>query len=364
MTTFDEIVARSQAVWARNDAAAAEEAGGDGKAAIDSSVPPALAAFQIRTGLLQPPPLSRQTPVPWGQPSFTPPPPPLAAAYTTSGGQPTPTTFATSEERQMRRRSVVERVPSKAPPKGETRRERRNRLARDAPDLFRLTYMTLDESEVAARPLGYFIDSELSTDETRVFIYAGKTGRSVAWAPVVMHRGSITREDWLVSDTAIVAGTWRTNPRHLRAREVVRLTEAKYGVPADSGGHSLGGHLAQHSGARGAIVTGNGASFLVDDAPGEDQIDLRAEGDIVSLLASKRDQARTKPLPSRPEEGGWLQRAIRRATTGLSEEAIDRTIVAHSVEALEGVRRNQSKPIDKSLRASRGRTAAMGGVGH
>jgi hypothetical protein len=146
---------------------------------------------------------------------------------------------------------------------------------------------------------------------------------------------------------------------------VVRLTEAKYGVPADSGGHSLGGHLAQHSGARGAIVTGNGASFLFDDAPGEDQVDLRAEGDLVSLLASKRDQARTKPLPSRPEEGGgWLQRAIRRATTGLSEEAVDRTIVAHSVEALEGVRRDRSKPIDKSLRASRGRPAAVGGVGH
>jgi hypothetical protein len=359
MTTFDEIVARSQAVWARSAAGAA--ATEDGKAAeIDTTVPPALAAFQIRRGLLQPPQLSRQTPVPWGQPSFT---PPLAAAYTTSGGQPTPT-FATSEERQMRRRSVVERAPTKAPPKGETRRERRNRLARDAPDLFRLTYMTIDESEVAARPLCYFIDRELSTDETRVFICASKTGRSVAWAPVVMHRGSITRDDWLVSDTAIVAGTWRTNPRHLRAREVVRLTEAKYGVPADSGGHSLGGHLAQHSKARGAIVTGNGASFLFDDAPGEDQIDLRAEGDIVSLLASKRDQARTKPLPSRPEEGGggWLQRAIRRATTGLSEEAIDRTIVAHSVEALEGVRRDRSKPIDK--RASRGRPAAFGGVGH
>ncbi|KAJ1628600.1 hypothetical protein T492DRAFT_1017481 [Pavlovales sp. CCMP2436] len=74
------------------------------------------------------------------------------------------------------------------------------------------------------------------------------------------------------------------------ARSITAATEEKYGRPANSVGHSLGGRLAEQSGSGGQIVTINKAAGLGDigrrQPSGTRQTDVRTRMDAVSVLSS------------------------------------------------------------------------------
>jgi hypothetical protein len=127
---------------------------------------------------------------------------------------------------------------------------------------------------------GYTYDKNLSTNESKVFIDS-------AGNPNIAFRGSKNAKDFLFSDTLLGLGASRLDPRFTEAKKLTKAVENKYGKPVDVFGHSLGGSLAEASGAKGDIITYNkgvGVAGIGKSVP-SNQTDIRAKADIVSALA-------------------------------------------------------------------------------
>jgi hypothetical protein len=128
--------------------------------------------------------------------------------------------------------------------------------------------------------LGYNYDSELSSPEAKVFTdHSGK--------PHIAFRGSQRiKDDWLGADVKLLFGLEKYDRRFQEAKHLTKLVEDKYNRGADVFGHSLGGSLAEKSGARGQIVTYNNGAGIFDIGRklGDNQTDIRRQNDVVSLL--------------------------------------------------------------------------------
>jgi len=129
--------------------------------------------------------------------------------------------------------------------------------------------------------LGYKYDPELSTNESKVFV--DKKGR-----PNIAFRGSKRIvDDFLGSDLKLALGLEKYDKRFQEAKHLTKLVEDKYGKPANVFGHSLGGSLAEKSGANGKILTYNKGAGILDigrTIP-KNQTDFRNKNDVVSLLS-------------------------------------------------------------------------------
>jgi len=126
--------------------------------------------------------------------------------------------------------------------------------------------------------LGYTYDNELSRPNAKVFV--DKKGR-----PNIAFRGSHRVEDFLISDPLIALGLSKYDKRFQETKKLTKLVEDKYKQPVDVFGHSLGGTLAEKSGAKGNIYTynkGTGIGDLFKTIP-KNQYDVRTTNDIVSL---------------------------------------------------------------------------------
>ena len=68
---------------------------------------------------------------------------------------------------------------------------------------------------------------------------------------------------------------------------MTQLVESKYNKPVTVYGHSLGGSLAEKSGANGHIITKNKGVGIMDIGKTipQNQIDYRNKNDVVSLLS-------------------------------------------------------------------------------
>ncbi|KAJ1627120.1 hypothetical protein T492DRAFT_842611 [Pavlovales sp. CCMP2436] len=141
-------------------------------------------------------------------------------------------------------------------------------LRRDLPAFLRASYAPLYAAGVEIGKLGYSMDLKLSTNEAKVFF-------SAATGAVVCFRGS-----------NLQLGVGIFGPRHQRSKALMEKVQAKYG-PAHAIGHSLGGHLAEHSGARGLILTVDKAVGVRDlgAQTNPNELDIRARGDAVSALS-------------------------------------------------------------------------------
>ena len=150
-------------------------------------------------------------------------------------------------------------------------------------------YKNQKEAKQEMKKYGYDYDSQLSNNESKVFLKNGK--------PTIVHRGSKRVKDWLVDDALIFLGlegkaapifNYLGHPlRSTKAKEITKKVEEKYKTSADTVGHSLGGRLAENSGAHGNITTYNKAVGLADIGTkknSERQLDIRNSGDIVSVL--------------------------------------------------------------------------------
>lgn len=181
--------------------------------------------------------------------------------------------------------------------------------------LLEASYKPIENAESVALKYGYVLDRKLSVENTYVYV-STQTG-----FPLVVHRGSVSATDWLLEDVLIATGitsAFNNSPRLALARDITQKTEAKYGLPTDAFGHSLGGRVAEHSGANGYIMTYNKAVGLFDARTqvSKNQIDYRSPKDIVSALSVFQ-----------PRETGAHIRHIE--DTGI--------INSHSVEALPKV---------------------------
>lgn len=142
------------------------------------------------------------------------------------------------------------------------------------------SYQNQKEASKTLGKLGYTYDKKLSTNQSKVFV--DNEGN-----PNIAFRGSKTAKDFLFSDPLLAFGLQNLDPRFKEAKELTKKVEKKYGKPADVFGHSLGGTLADKSGAKGNIVTYNKGVGLGDIGKTipKNQTDIRAKGDVVSALA-------------------------------------------------------------------------------
>ncbi|KAJ1619688.1 hypothetical protein T492DRAFT_848367 [Pavlovales sp. CCMP2436] len=181
-----------------------------------------------------------------------------------------------------------------------------NKFKQDAVNLARASYMPLPQAAEFVKTLGYTLDTELSRPNTMVFV--DKNGQ-----PTVAHRGSVTAKDWLVDDALIAVGAHKNTDRLNLSRSITAAAEKKYGKPANTVGHSLGGRLAEQSGAGGQIVTINKAAGLGDigrrQPSGTRQTDVRVGNDAVSGLSSLARRQDSQPIVYLPRRGGRDGRA-------------------------------------------------------
>jgi len=127
---------------------------------------------------------------------------------------------------------------------------------------------------------GYTLDKKLSTNESKVFIDSQGN-------PNIAFRGSKTVKDFLFSDPLLAIGASKFDPRVKEAKALTKQVEKKYSKPADVFGHSLGGFLAEKSGAKGNITTFNkGVGYNdIGRSISKNQTDIRTNNDIVSALS-------------------------------------------------------------------------------
>ena len=148
-------------------------------------------------------------------------------------------------------------------------------------NILEASYLNQNEASQKLKGMGYSYDPQLSTNESKVFI-------SPSGVPNIAFRGTHKfRVKDLISDLAVVSGLQNYDTRFKETKHLTKLVEDKYHKPANVFGYSLGGNLAEHSGASGKIFTHNkatGVGDLFKDIP-KTQTDYRNKNDVVSLLS-------------------------------------------------------------------------------
>lgn len=144
----------------------------------------------------------------------------------------------------------------------------------------------LNQKEAADKykSLGYTYDPQLSTNESKVFVDAQGN-------PNIAFRGSKRVEDFLRTDVLQFVGLGAYDKRFQEAKRLTKLVEDKYDKPADVFGWSLGGKLAEVSGAKGNVYTYNKATGLADIGKKipANQKDIRTTGDLVSAISNTQN---------------------------------------------------------------------------
>ena len=140
------------------------------------------------------------------------------------------------------------------------------------------SYLSNDKAEKELQKFGYTLDKDLSGQRAKV--YTDANGK-----PTIVYRGTNNLKDW-VTNLSIPLGLAHTTNRVKHSKMVAKQVEAKYGQPANAVGHSLGGYLAEVSGANGNVVTYNKASVGTPKRNAH-QIDIRTSRDVVSMLTPK-----------------------------------------------------------------------------
>lgn len=162
----------------------------------------------------------------------------------------------------------------------------------DLKDLLSASYKSQREAEALLKPKGYTYDPSLSSMTDKVFVDSYGN-------PLVLHRGSKrVIEDWFQSNLPLAVGLESKTPRFQKSKEVVQQVREKYNKPVTSIGHSLGGSLAEKSGAERVITfnKGTGLGDIGKNIPGS-QTDIRTKYDIPSLLSTYQTGSQKIELP-------------------------------------------------------------------
>ena len=152
-----------------------------------------------------------------------------------------------------------------------------------------VSYKELEFAGTMMSDYGYALDKELSTIETKVFY--NKELEDL----IIMYRGSQTKEDWTVTDTALASGNLKKTSRYKRSDRLTKRARKKYSNArrVTLFGHSLGGALASELGnykkSRDNVVTYNKGvgvkNFSLYTKSNPNEVAYRIGGDIVSMGA-------------------------------------------------------------------------------
>ena len=114
------------------------------------------------------------------------------------------------------------------------------------------SYLKNDKAEQELKKSGYTLDKELSGKRAKVYT-------DINGQPTIAYRGTQNWHD-VITDFAIPLGLAQHTKRMAHSKTLAKKVEEKYGQSANAVGHSLGGYLAENSGAHGNIATFNKAS--------------------------------------------------------------------------------------------------------
>ena len=160
---------------------------------------------------------------------------------------------------------------------------KKSKIREDLGDLLKNSYQPQKIAKANLAKKGYGYDDQLSTMNTKVFVKDGK--------PVVVHRGTTTLKD-VVDDGLLALGLEKYGFRYKNAKRITEKAEKKYGQSADAIGHSLGGSLAERSGAHGNVLTFNkgvGLGDIFTKKNSARQLDVSTRGDLVSGLGKTQN---------------------------------------------------------------------------
>lgn len=163
----------------------------------------------------------------------------------------------------------------------------------DLKELLTASYKSQREAQEMLKPYGYSYDPALSTVTDKVFL--DKEGN-----PIVLHRGSKrVVEDWLSSNLPLAVGLEGHSSRFKKGKELISELKQKYpSKQITSVGHSLGGAIAEKSGAD-KIITFNKGAGLGDISRSipSTQTDIRTRYDLPSLLSTTQTGGKRIELP-------------------------------------------------------------------
>jgi len=126
---------------------------------------------------------------------------------------------------------------------------------------------------------GWTYDPTLSRMDTKVF--TDSEGK-----PIILHRGSTRVSDWLPNNTLLASGLEQYAPRFKYGKEITQKVKEKYGQPVTAIAHSLGGSIAEKSGAD-RVITFNKpiTAYDIGKTIPKTQTDIRSKYDPVSALS-------------------------------------------------------------------------------
>lgn len=183
-------------------------------------------------------------------------------------------------------------------------------MSADLKELLSASYKSQKDAAALLKAKGYTYDPSLSSITDKVFVDSYGN-------PLVLHRGSKrVLEDWIQSNLPIAVGAEALSPRFQKSKEVIKQVKEKYpGTVVTSAGHSLGGSIAEKSGADRVITfnKGIGLGDIGKSIPGS-QTDIRTKYDIPSLLSSLQTGGQKIELP-----GSINPYATHVVSTGLPE---------------------------------------------
>lgn len=140
--------------------------------------------------------------------------------------------------------------------------------------IFKASYLNPKDAQTALEKRGYKYDTQLSSPDTKVFV--DEHGN-----PHIAFRGTHRAEDLL---TDIQVGLGIKTKREKEAQQAVKQVQQKYNKPVSAYGTSLGGKIAEESGAKN-IYTYNkavGVKDLFKTLPST-QTDIRTSKDVISF---------------------------------------------------------------------------------
>lgn len=146
-------------------------------------------------------------------------------------------------------------------------------------ELLSASYKTQKQAQKDLEKYGWKADPTLSRMDTKVF--TDSEGK-----PIILHRGSTRVSDWLSNNTLLATGLEQYAPRFKYGKEITQKVKEKYGLPVTAVAHSLGGSIAEKSGAD-RVITYNKpiTKYDIGKTIPKTQLDIRAQHDPVSVLS-------------------------------------------------------------------------------
>ena len=150
-------------------------------------------------------------------------------------------------------------------------------------DLIEAGYSRTGEAETLGRKYNLTLDKQLSNANQKVYYDKERN-------PTVVYRGSKNEND-AMTDGLLAIGLENYSTRFRESKNLIDDVRKKYNnKPVTTLGHSLGGSLAEYSGADKVVTVNKGVGIGgIGKTISNKQTDIRTDSDLVSVLSKTQN---------------------------------------------------------------------------